>query len=99
MQFRLSGNTRLTGIAVGNFKAELDAWPSSTPTAFNADLFFGYDPTGSGLPVGSYIFRAGQEVYRDTVNLNTGGATLSVHSSQRTMTIVNEFLILHSTGK
>jgi hypothetical protein len=72
------GNTRLTGFAVGNSKAELDAWPSSTPTAFNADFFFGYDPTASGSPVGSYIFRAGQQVYQDAVNLSTGGATLSV---------------------
>ncbi|MCH7227084.1 Ig-like domain-containing protein [Haloferula sp. A504] len=68
------GGTRFSGIAVGNSKAELDGWSTSSPTLFTSDFFFGYDPTGT---TEVKIFRGGQQVYQQTINLN-GGGTLSV---------------------
>lgn len=74
------GNTRLTGFMVGNSKAEIDGWATSSPTdaAWTSDFFFGYDPTNPGLAVGSYIFDGNTQVFYSNTNYSAAGATLSV---------------------
>lgn len=73
-----TGNIRFAGFGVGNSSAELAAWAFNNPTStFTSDFFMGYDPTGAGTAVGTYIFKNGttQDFYNSTAR--TVGTTLS----------------------
>lgn len=73
-----TGNTRFAGFGVGNSLAELNAWAHNNPTStFTSDFFMGYDPTGAGTAVGTYVFKNSttQDFFNSTAR--TAGTTLS----------------------